>query len=101
MLSSPLSVLVFEKQKLRHLLQESPRSAKGVRSARSIERLLLTLAGQTLSYRLTAKSMATSHKQTNSDCCHEIATIAGQVGNASRFPQIVGTRCFGVLDNLH
>ena len=29
MLSSPLSVLAFEKQKLRHLLQKFPRSRKG------------------------------------------------------------------------
>jgi hypothetical protein len=45
MLSSSVSVLVFDKQELRYLLQESPRSAKGVRSARPVERLVLTLAG--------------------------------------------------------
>ena len=39
MLSSSLSVLVFEKQKLRYLLQESPRSAGGWDPRGSIERL--------------------------------------------------------------
>jgi hypothetical protein len=45
MLSSSLSVLVFEKQKLRYLLQESPRSARGCDPRGSIERFVLTLAG--------------------------------------------------------
>ena len=64
MLSSSLSVFRFEKQKLRYLLQKSPRSARGVGSARSIERLSSRSPDQILSYRLTAKSMATSHNQT-------------------------------------
>jgi hypothetical protein len=42
---SSVSVLVFEKQKLRYLLQESPRSARGCDPRGSIERFVLTLAG--------------------------------------------------------
>jgi len=52
MLSSSLSVLVFEKQKLRYLLQESPRSAGGCGPRGSIERLVLTLAGLKINLRL-------------------------------------------------
>jgi hypothetical protein len=62
MLSSSLSVLVFEKQKLRYLLQESPRSARGAKGPLSA--LSSRSPDQKLSYRLTAKSMATSHNQT-------------------------------------
>ena len=61
---SSVSVLVFEKQKLRYLLQESPRSARGAIREGPLSALSSRSPDQTLSYRLTAKSMATSHNQT-------------------------------------
>jgi len=65
MLSSSLSVLVFEKQKLLYLLQESPRSARrGAIREGPLSALSSRSPDQKLSYRLTAKSMATSHNQT-------------------------------------
>ena len=62
--SSSLSVLVFEKQKLRYLLQRVPTIRRGWDPRGAIERLSSRSPDQTLSYRVTAKSMATGHNQT-------------------------------------
>jgi hypothetical protein len=55
MASSSVSVLVFEKQKLRYLLQESPRSAGARIREEAIERLSSRSPDQRLSYCLTTK----------------------------------------------
>ena len=60
--SSSLSVLVFEKQKLRYLLQ-SPAIHRGLGFAEGHRALGLRSPAKRLSYRWTAKSMATGHNQ--------------------------------------
>ena len=69
-LSSSMSV--FEKQELRYLLQDSPRSAgAGIREG-PLSALFSRSPGQRLSYCLTTKSMPTRHNR--GDDPYKIAT---------------------------
>jgi hypothetical protein len=64
MLSSSVSVLVYEKQKLRYLLQESPRSAAGWDpGGPAIERLSSRSPVHRVSYCLMTESMRTAHNK--------------------------------------
>ena len=56
MLSSSVSVQCSRNKSCCYLLQESPRSARGCEFAAAVERLVLTLAGQTTKVPLDAKS---------------------------------------------
>jgi hypothetical protein len=59
--SSSLSVLVFEKQKLRYLLQRVPTIRRGWDPRGAIERLSSRSPDQRPSYRLTTKSRTSAH----------------------------------------
>jgi hypothetical protein len=75
--SSSLSVLVFEKQKLRYLLQRVPTIRRGWDPRGASERLSSRSPDQRPSYRLTTKSRTTVHNGGNSRCRHKNCNNCG------------------------